>query len=251
MEVGETSSRIGIKMTGRSGMGSKAKRILQGTLIIVLVLALQLRVSPAEAGTPVANAGGPYSGDEGEIITFSGDAVDAEDPANSMTFEWDFDFSGSFTAIQSGVNLTSPTNTYTDDGVFTVALRVTDTNNNVSPIVSASVTIGNVPPSAGPGGPYSVDEGSALSFNGSATDPGNDTLTYEWDFDYDNVTFTVDASGEDLTSPSNTYNNDGSKTVALRVRDDDGGVSTIRTAAVTISNVPPTANAPSDARTAP
>ncbi len=114
-------------MTGRSGMGSKVKRILQGTLVLGLVLALQLRVSPAEAGTPVANAGGPYSGDEGEIITFSGDAVDSEDPASSMTFEWDFDFSGSFTASQSGVNLVGPTHTYTDDGNFTVALRVTDT----------------------------------------------------------------------------------------------------------------------------
>ena len=230
-------------MTGRLGMGLKVKRILQGTLILAMVLALQLRVSTAEAGTPVANAGGPYSGDEGEIITFTGGAVDAEDPESSMTFEWDFDFNGTFSANKTGVNLVSPTHTYSDDGTFSVALRVTDTNSNVSPIVSATVTIGNVPPSAGSGGPYSVDEGSALSFNGSATDPGNDTLTYEWDFDYDGQTFTVDASGEDLTSPSNTYNNDGTKTAALRVRDDDGGVSTIRTAAVTISNVPPTANA--------
>ena len=224
-------------------MGSKVKHILQGTMVLALVLALQLRASPAEAGTPVAAPGGPYSGDEGEIITFTGGAVDAEDPVSSMTFEWDFDFSGTFSANASGVNLISPTHTYTDDGTFAVALRVIDTNSNVSPIVSATVNIGNVPPSAGIGGPFSVDEGSALSFSGSATDPGNDTLTYEWDFDYDGQTFTVDASGEDLTSPSNTYNNDGSKTVALRVRDDDGGVSTIRTAAVTISNVPPTANA--------
>ena len=105
------------------------------------------------------------------------------------------------------------------------------------------MTISNVPPNADAGGPYNVDEGSAVTFSGSATEPGQDTLTYEWDLTYDGATFNVDVSGVDLTGPQTTYVNDGTNTVALRVRDDDGGVSSIDTATTTVANVPPTANA--------
>ena len=170
-------------------------------------------------------------------------ASDPEDSSSVLTYEWDFEFDGSFTVAQSRVNLTAPTYTYTDNGSFTVALRARDTDGDVSTISTATVTVTNVAPSINVGGPYNVDEGTALTFTGSATDPGQDTLTYEWDFDYTASTFTVDATGEDLTNPSTTYGNDGERTVALRVRDEDGGVSAIQTALVTVANVPPTANA--------
>jgi len=223
---------------------TRSRSALQAVALALLLAGLVMgRPSITEAADPIANAGGPYSGDEGQQITFTGDASDAEDATSLLTFEWDFEFDGSFAIGQSGVNLKSPNHTYTDDGSYTVGLRVKDTENNVSAVSTATVTISNVPPTASAGGPYTVDEGSSLSYNGSATDPGSDTLTFEWDFDYVASTFTVDASGDDLTTPSNTYLNDANKTVALRVRDGDGGVSSIVTAAVTVSNVPPTANA--------
>jgi len=198
---------------------------------------------PANPGAPTANAGGPYSGDEGAQITFSGDASDPEDSSSALTYQWDFEFDGSFAIAESGVNLTNPTHVYTQDGTYTVALRAKDTANELSNVSTAEVTVANVPPSASVSGPYAVNEGSPLSLLGSADDPGNDTLTFEWDYDYDGTTFTVDASGEDLSSPTNTYTNDGERTVALRVRDGDGGVSTTQTALVTVSNVQPVANA--------
>ena len=191
---------------------------------------------------PTANAGGPYTGDEGDTITFVGSAFDPEQPSNQLTYAWDFDFGGSFSVDVSGVNLSSTSHVYADNGVFTVALRVTDEDSNQD-ISTADVTVANVAPLADAGGAYTVDEGTALTFAGSATDPGNDTLTYEWDFDYDGANFAIDTSGENLTGPSNTYANDGQKTVALRVRDDDGDVSAIVTDVVTVDNVPPTANA--------
>ena len=230
---------------------SYGRYILRGGALLLLVGLLSAVVGdigPARPGlafnpgAPTANAGGPYTADEGAQVTFSGDAADAEDASSALTYEWDFEFSGSFTVAKSGVNLTAPTHTYTDDGSFTVALRVRDTDADVSAISTAAVTILNVPPSVNAGGPYTVDEGTALVFNGSATDPGEDTLTYEWDFGYDGVSFSVSSSGEDLTGPSNTYTNDGARTAALRVRDEDGGVSAIETAVVTVSNVPPTAS---------
>ncbi len=202
------------------------------------MLSIKIETAQGDPGPPTANAGGPYSGDEGEEVVFSGDASDPEDASNLLTYEWDFEFDGSFNIVASGVNLTAPGHTYGNDGPFTVALRVRDTADEVSLIATASVTIANVLPSANAGGPYAVDEGTALTFSGSATEPGNDTLTYEWDFEHNNVTFNTvgptTAAGVDLTAPSYTYPSDGVFTAALRVRDDDG-VSTIVFAEVTVN----------------
>ena len=108
---------------------------------MLLLAGLLVPVTTVEAGSPIANVGGPYSSDEGQQITFTGDATDSEDATNLLTFEWDFEFDGSFSAAQSGVNLTSPVYTYGDDGSFTVALRVTDTDSNVGSVSTAAVTV--------------------------------------------------------------------------------------------------------------
>ena len=189
------------------------------------------------AGIPTANVGGPYNANEGTQITFSGAASDPEDSSETLIYEWDFEFDGSFNVAQSGVSLTAPTHAYTDSGSFTVALRVRDSADNLSPTSAGNVSVANVSPSANAGGPYIVDAGTALTFSGSATDPGNDTLTYEWDFEYTGTTFntlgSTTASGVDMTSPRYTYAQDGIFTVALRVRDDDDAVSPIMTAQIT------------------
>ena len=226
-------------------IGAHPSRAALAVLAGMLLLVAQTAVWPGvvQAAAPTASVGGPYSGDEGAQIAFSGDGNDAEDQPEQLTYEWDFDRQATFVADVSGVNLTSTSHVYPDNGSFTVALRVKDTALEVSSESTATVTVGNVPPNADVGGPYAVDEGSLLTFSGSATDPGQDTLTFEWDFTYDGATFNIDATGDDLTGPSTTYPDDGANTVALRVRDEDGGVSSIQTATVTVSNVPPSASA--------
>ena len=185
---------------------------------------------------PIADAGGPYSGDEGTSIGLSGSATDVA--ADVLTFEWDFDYDGStFDVDATGIDLTNPSNTYADNGTFTVALRVRDDEGAESLIDTATVTVLNVAPTSNAGGPYSGDEGTSIGFSGSATDVAADVLTFEWDFDYDGSTFDVDASGVDLTNPSNTYADNGTFTVALRVRDDEGAESLIDTATVTVDVV--------------
>ena len=123
-----------------------------------------------------------------------------------------------------------------------MALRVRDDDGGVSSILTAAVTVSNVPPTANAGTSYTGNEGSPITFTGTSNDPGSDTLTYEWDFTFSGGSFNVDDSGSALTAPESTYTGDGDFTVALRVRDDDSVSSTV-TAAVTVSNVLPTANA--------
>ncbi|MEZ6061670.1 MAG: hypothetical protein R3C19_15085 [Planctomycetaceae bacterium] len=68
--------------------------------------------------------------------------------------------------------------------------------------------------------PNPVGQGETVSFDGSAsthTNPGAGSLVlYEWDFDYQNATFTVDATG---VTASTSYNTDRDRIVALRVTD--------------------------------
>ncbi|MFL5892991.1 MAG: PKD domain-containing protein, partial [Solirubrobacterales bacterium] len=96
------------------------------------------------------------------------------------------------------------------------------------------VAVSNLAPTADAHGPYSGPWGSAISFNGSATDPAgsHDTLSYEWDFDYDGSTFDVDSHVED---PSHSYAGPGTYTAALRVSDEDGGTSAIKTVNVNVA----------------
>ena len=80
-------------------------------------------------------------------------------------------------------------------------------------LIPANTATPNRSPTASVDGPYSGEAGSAITFNGSATDLGAEILTYEWDFQYNGTTFS---------------------TVTFRV-EDDKGVMTIKSAQVTVT----------------
>jgi PKD repeat protein len=179
---------------------------------------------------PVANAGLDQSGIEGGSFTFNGTA--STDPDGTIvSYDWDFG-DGTF---GSGI---SPIHVYSDNAIYTVTLTVTDNRGGTNSDTSL-ISISNVAPTANVGGPYSGLVDSTITFSASATDPGSDVLTYEWDFDYDRIIFTANSTGVDLTNPSHAYSIEGNKTVALQVRDDDGGISPISITQVTITQLNP------------
>jgi PKD repeat protein len=99
----------------------------------------------------------------------------------------------------------------------------------------------NRPPLAVAGGPYGVDEGSQVTFDGRASsDPDGRIVNYEWDFNYDGANFNADSAG----ATASTIYPDGPVTViiALRVTDDKGATN-LATSQVQVSNVAPSANA--------
>ena len=107
-----------------------------------------------------------------------------------------------------------------------------------------SISVGDVPPDAAAGGPYSNTEGNPVQFNGSAsTDegPNQGIIEYAWDWDGDGVF--------DFTSPTpfaqHTYPDDFNGQVILRVMD-RGGKTDYDTASVQIANVNPTVYAGQD-----
>ena len=95
----------------------------------------------------------------------------------------------------------------------------------------------NTPPTAEAGGPYEVEVGQQITLDGSSSsDPENNIVNYEWDFDYDGVTFDVEAIGA-TPSFNATGFVDEARNIALRVVD-AGGLSDIDTATVAIQALP-------------
>src|SRR5205823_75111 len=107
-----------------------------------------------------------------------------------------------------------------------------------------TVTVNNVPPTAHAGPSQAINEGDTASFHGTATDPGAppETLSYNWDFNYDGQTFVAQANGADTT---HAFVQPGTYQVALRVTDSDGA-SGLSVTTVTVTNVAPTPNAGPD-----
>ena len=107
-----------------------------------------------------------------------------------------------------------------DGGSTTDTLEVTV--NNLDPTIT-QIT-----------GDTNIDEGAITSFNATATDSGNDTLTYTWDFGDGSPSVTSDQS-----SVTHTYTDGGIYTVTLTISDERGG-STTDTLQVTVNNLPTT-----------
>ncbi|WP_440954619.1 S8 family serine peptidase [Methanosarcina sp. Mfa9] len=177
---------------------------------------------PAPNTPPVANAGGPYSAEEGQTVTFNGsNSYDPDQDGSIVSYEWDFG-DGS-----TGSGETA-THNYNEAGVYIVSLTVRD-NENAASTGSTTVEISEVPttkpvnnpPVADTGGPYSAEEGQPVAFDGSNSsdpDPDGGIASYEWDFG--------DGSSGTGVAPKHSYTGAGTYNVILTVTDNKGATDT-------------------------
>ena len=181
---------------------------------------------------PVANAGPSARGDEGGAVSFDGSGSRDVD-GDALTLTWDF---GDGSPPVGGV---TPSHVYADNGSYIVTLNVFDG----ALIATATTTaeIANVAPVVSDLGSGAIFKNDAFLRAGSFVDPGADVWTATVDYG--------DGSGvQSLALAGKAFNLDhvyaavGTYTVAVTVRDDDGGVGTAE-AQVTVTNRAPVANA--------
>jgi PKD repeat protein len=170
---------------------------------------------------PAVQAGDAISGVEGSPVSFDG-AFSDSGTADTHTISWDL---GDGTTVTGNL---APTHTFAGDGTYTAALTVTD-NDGDQGTGTVIVTIQNVPPSVNAGIDQSTEEGQSVQFAGTATDPGDDTLTFQWDFG--------DGNSASEEAPSHTYLVPGTYVVTFDVN--DGSTSVADTMVVTVAPVAP------------
>jgi PKD repeat protein len=190
------------------------------------------------AGALIVSAGPDQSVTVGDSVSFSGSYSYTAGSVSSSGLAWDFDYDGvTFSADTTGT--LTPTHTFTAEGTYQVALRVTadDGTYNLS-VLEVQADYNYTGPSADAGSDQTIDQGDTVYFTGDYTagDGTVDTSGLEWDFDYDGYQFEADTS--DTTSPTWQYLASGSYTVAFRVTDENG-LSSLDTMQVTVNNLAP------------
>lgn len=181
-------------------------------------------------------AGGPYRGEEGSVLTLSASAV-----GTPVSWAWDLDGDGSFDdAVGQTTSLTPA-----DDGSFAAGVRVTYADGSVVDSYSTPVTVLNrAPTAAALVNGASVEEGGAVSVSFvGATDASSadlaDGLRYSFDVDNDGSFEVTNATTPTVTLDGAWFRQAGVATVRGRVADQDGGFVELLTR-VTVREVAPT-----------
>ena len=194
---------------------------------------------PCSNEEPEADAGGPYTVDEGSTVVLDGSGSSDPD-GDAITFLWSpgtrLDDPASVTPVYSALDDTIDLLilTVTDGGDVTPASALSDTD-------SASVTVMNVPPSVAAQGSAIVEGGTAM-VTVTFTDPGTaDThsATVDWGDGTAAEQFQLATPpGGGMFVATHVYGDNGNYAVAVTVTDDDGDAGNAN-AIVTVSNLDP------------
>lgn len=95
---------------------------------------------------------------------------------------------------------------------------------------------------ASTGGPYTLIEGGSITLAATAALlPGRTAALFEWDYNYDGVSFDADDTDSNSTFSAASLDGPSTRNIALRVTDSSGSVSQIVTTTVRITNLRPAA----------
>jgi hypothetical protein len=176
---------------------------------------------------PAADAGGPYSAAEGDLVELDGSGSTANVGLDLTDYKWGGAATGTTVSLFQR---------FDDDGLFVVSLTVTDSD-GASDSDVAEVLVSNVAPSVVLGSAsYLLDEGVVTEFSATWGDPGvDDDVILSWDFGDDT---TLDGAAADTDRVNHRYVQ-GEYTLCVTATDKDGGLDR-DCAVVTVANATPT-----------
>ena len=133
------------------------------------------------------------------------------------------------TPSDDGGGTVTGSHTYGSGGDRTITVTVTDDDGGEGSTQTGPFRV-NTAPDVSAGGPYAVDEGTALALDGTATDADGDPLSTTWS-PADRVA--------DPASPTSAYDTTDDADEVLTLTAVDGDLVTTAQARVTVHNVPP------------
>lgn len=177
---------------------------------------------------PIADAGGQYFGYANEEIEFDGsNSTDVD--GTIVNYTWNFG-DGTY---GSGECLT---HAYTEEGAYTVSLKVTDNDGaNNTDEVDVVIVINGRP--SKPELTYTPGD-SGYMFTVSSVDPNGDNICYLFNFDdNEGETVTPYFPSEVALTKLKTWDEDGTYVVTVRAKDVTGLISETTEVIITVSNV--------------
>ena len=193
----------------------------------MLDVPLTITVNDIENYPPTAGAwADSYSPDPGQTVSFFDDSTDPDGLEDIIKWEWDFSYDP-VDGFMIGSTQKNPQVEYTNEGIYTVQLRVTDTAGNADmldePLTITVVADGNEKPTAAAHADiYYIDINGWVNFTDDSTDPDGyaDIISWEWDFSFDPVDGFLPGSFE--ANPQIQFVTAGTFYVQLRVTDTAG-----------------------------
>ncbi|MEE2644640.1 MAG: PKD domain-containing protein [Myxococcota bacterium] len=177
---------------------------------------------------PVANAGGPYAGLQGDVLILDGSgSFCPPELGGCQEYAWNFDLDDPFSRYGDGDSggavgeqvIFRPREVR--DGVYRVGLRLTTQSGEVR-FDFTTVDLGDITPVCDAGGPYRISQGVTLTLDGSESAPGTpeeEILAYDWDFGDGSSSGPI--AGERGIFQSHRYRDEGVFTVTLTIYDED------------------------------
>ena len=173
---------------------------------------------------------------EGSLTTLIANVTDPDNATLSYEINWNDGSANTTGTIASGGTI-NENHTYTDNGVYTITLTVSDSS--LSDTETFNITVNNVAPTVNAGADQSITEGDLVTINPSFTDQGADTHTATINWGDGNI-----SNLGTVTSPfsaNHTYPNNGTYIVTVNVTDDDNGFGQ-DTLSIIVNDATPNAN---------
>lgn len=198
---------------------------------------------------PVAAAGVDQNVSTGSLVTLDG-SQSSDPQGDLLTYFWVLVAKpGSSTATLSNPLAAKPTFAADIDGVYTLALVVSDgALESTESVVTITATTANAAPVANAGADQSVLTGALVTLDGTgSSDADLDPITYTWSFTSTPATSTAALSDTTAAKPTFTADVDGDYVLSLTVNDStvDSAADSVTVTART-ANAAPVANAGAD-----
>jgi PKD repeat protein len=176
--------------------------------------------------------------EEGQAVAFTApQAVDLVGTADPTSVQWDFTYDGStFVADPTAAGQLTPSHLYAP-GNYVAAVQLSDDQGHTA-LGLVNVQVDALPPDVSAGTDLTVRAGQPVTFQGAASAVSGIT-SVNWDFNYDGENFVADPSAQGTLTPTYTFVEPGTYTVALDAVDGDG-LDNLDVITVTVTDVAPT-----------